>query len=435
MNMLDKTSILKSLVLLSLLSISTNTHALQSLDHIIAIVNDNVITHVELQQRVKDFKRQMSSNGINIPAESIMQKQVLERILIDRIQMQLAKKQGIQIDDISLNKMLENIAQRNKLSLDSLRISLQQDGISFAQFRAQTRQDLVIQQLQKRMVYDRVRVSQQEIDQFLEQQKASGNNRSKKYRLGHILITTPEAASTEDIKASLTKAESILNEINAGLSFRNAALKFSEGQKALNGGDLGWHTAAELPALFLDAVRNLEVGKISQALRSASGFHIIKLIDKKSPQHVVQQTHARHILMRTDTITTEEQLRKTMLELKQKLDDGEDFSRLAMEFSQDPGSKDNGGDLGWASAGSFVPRFEKVMDSLKLKQISEPFRSKFGWHILQVLERRQQDESMQIKLNRAKQAIHKRKADQDLQLWLRRIRDEAYVEYRIDTNR
>jgi len=427
---LNLKSVTLSIILTSLLAFSVNTQALQNLDHIVAIINDNVVTHVELQQRVKDFKRQMSTKGVNIPDDDIMQKQVLERILMDRVQMQLAKAQGIQIDDLSLNRMLEDIARRNKITLDNMRLSLQKDGINFEQFREQTRQDITIRQLQKRMVFDRVRVSQQEIDQFLEQQAATGNDSHEKYHLGHILITTPEAASTEDIKAARKKADKILNAIGAGKTFRNAALNSSEGQQALNGGDLGWRTAAELPTLFLDAVRNLEKGKISQPLRSASGFHIIKLIDKESRKHIVKQTHARHILIRSDTITTEEQVRKKMAELKKRLDQGEDFSKLAAKYSQDPGSKDKSGDLGWASEGNFVPQFEKVMNSLKNNQISEPFRSQFGWHILQVLERRQQDDTDQLKNNRARQAIQKRKADEELQLWLRRIRDEAYVEYR-----
>jgi len=418
------------ITLTGLLIFSTNTQALKNLDHIVAIINDNVITHVELQQRVEDFKRQMSAKGVNIPGDDIMQKQVLERILMDRVQMQLAKAQGIQIDDLSLNRMLEDMASRNKLTLDSMRLELQKDGINFDRFREQTRQDITIRQLQKRMVFDRVRVSQQEIDQFLDQQTATGNNTHEKYHLGHILITTPEAASTENIKTARKKADNILKEIQAGKTFRNAALDSSEGQQALNGGDLGWRTAAELPSLFLDAVRNLEKGKISPPLRSASGFHIIKLINKESRKHIVEQTHARHILMRSDTITTEEQVREKMVELKKLLDNGKDFSELAAKYSQDPGSKNKSGDLGWASEGKFVPQFEKVMNSLKVNQVSEPFRSQFGWHILQVLERRQQDETDQLKNDRAREAIQKRKADEELQLWLRRIRDEAYVEYR-----
>jgi peptidyl-prolyl cis-trans isomerase SurA len=218
--------------------------------------------------------------------------------------------------------------------------------------------------------------------------------------------------------------------LQSGESFREVALRFSQGQQALDGGDLGWRSAAELPPLFIDAAKNLNKGEVSSPLRSASGFHLIQLIDKQSSKVVIDQTHARHILLRSDMVTSDEQILKTLQSIKQRLDNGEDFATLAAQFSQDPGSKNNGGDLGWAGTGQFVPQFEKVMNSLKAGQISEPFRSPFGWHILQVLERRQQDNTEQQQRDRADQSLRERKADEELQLWLRRIRDEAYVEYR-----
>ena len=412
------------------LLLSLQSHAAQTLDRIIAIVNDDVITSQELQQRIEDFKRQMTMKGAPVPSDDIMHKQVLERMVLDSIQLQLAKAQGIRIDDLTLNRMLESIASNNKTSLDQLRRSLQAQGISFSTFREQTRDDMVIRQLQQRMILSRVSVSEQEIDQFLEQQGQLGAD--DKYHIAHILIATPEAAAPDDIQAAFDRAEKVRAHLQDGEPFRNVALQFSEGRQALDGGDLGWRSAAELPALFLQAVQQMNKGDISPALRSAGGFHIIKLVDKKTQQHIVKQTHARHILMRPDQITSEDQVRQKMNELKKRLKNGEDFAKLAAEFSQDPGSKNNGGDLGWTSPGSFVPRFEKVMDSLQPMQISEPFRSQFGWHIVQVLERRQEDETEQLKRSRAEEAIKQRKADEELQLWLRRIRDEAYVEYRTE---
>ncbi len=420
----------KLLLSLLLLLSALSSQALQQLDYIVAVVNEGVITNQELQDRIKDFERQIKAKGSAIPNAKIMRKQVLERMLLDSAQMQLAKLQGIHIDDITLNRMLENVARQNKMTLDDLRISLQSEGIDFEQFREQTRKDVTIRQLQKRMVYDRIRISDQEVEQFLEQQKQSGKDANDKYHIAHILIATPEAASPDDIKAAYEKSEKAISLIKDGENFRNIALKYSQGQQAINGGDLGWRSAAELPSLFLNAVKTLEKGQITTPLRSASGFHVLKLIDKKSQQYLVKQTHARHILIRSDEITSEEQARKKMTELKTRLDNGEDFKKLAKEFSQDPGSKNNGGDLGWSPEGSFVPQFEKVMNSLKIKQISEPFRSQFGWHILQVLERRQQDETEQLMHAKAKKSIKKRKSEEELQLWLRRIRDEAYVEYK-----
>ncbi|TNF37437.1 MAG: molecular chaperone SurA [Gammaproteobacteria bacterium] len=421
-------------IFLSLLINSNSLLALQTLDRIVAVVNDNVITHQELLQRIEDFKQQLSQRNASLPPDDIMQKQVLERMIVDEIQLQLAQSQGIQIDDLALNRMLESIAQRNRATLDEMRKRIEADGMDFNSFREQTRKDMMIGQVQQRMVFSRIQVSSQEIDQFLELQKQTGAAASDRYHLAHILIATPEAATPEDIARAFDKAEKVVAHLKAGESFTEVAQRFSEGRQALEGGDLGWRSAAELPTIFVEALRALNKGDISPPLRSASGFHIVKLLDKQTQQHIVQQTHARHILIKTDAITTDEQARQQLLDIKQRLAKGEDFAKLASEFSQDPGSKLNGGDLGWSTAGSFVPQFEQVMNSLGIKQISEPFRSQFGWHIVQVLERRQQDETEQLKRSTAERAIQQRKADEELQLWLRRIRDEAYVEYRDGNN-
>jgi peptidyl-prolyl cis-trans isomerase SurA len=400
----------------------------QKLDGIVAVINDGIITAHELDTRMRDFKRQMSDNKVSLPDEDILRRQVLERLIVDEVQLQLAKTQGIHIDDLGLNRILDSMARNNKTTLEDMRRILQQQGVDYEIFREQTRRDLMIRELQKRMVYDRIQISEQEISQFLDQQKQNGSN--EKYHLAHILIATPENATPEDIRAAFDQAGKALAHLQSGTPFREVALRFSQGQQALDGGDLGWRSAAELPPLFIDAAKNLKKGEVSSPLRSASGFHLIQLIDKQSSKVVIDQTHARHILLRSDMVTSDEQILKTLQSIKQRLDNGEDFATLAAEFSQDPGSKNNGGDLGWAASGQFVPQFEKVMNSLKEGQISEPFRSPFGWHILQVLERRQQDNTEQQQRDRADQSLRERKADEELQLWLRRIRDEAYVEYR-----
>jgi len=342
------------------------------------------------------------------------------------------RAQGIHVDDLSLNKALEGIAKSNRTTLDKMQLLLEEKGISYKNFREQTRKDMIIRQLQKRMIYSRVKVSEQEIDIFLEQQKQSGDAANDKYHLAHILIATPEAASPEDVTKALEKANMVVSRLKEDESFNDVALRFSDGRNALKGGDLGLRSAAQLPPLFLDAARRMEKGQTTEPLRSAGGFHILRLLDKKTQQHFVKQTHARHILVKADEITSNEDARKKLSEVKAKLDKGEDFTKLAKEYSQDPGSKNNGGDLGWAAEGTFVPRFTEVMNSLKDGQTSEPFKSQFGWHIIQVLERRQQDETEQRIRQKAEVAIQNRKADEELQLWLRRARDEAYVEYRIE---
>lgn len=407
----------------------TSSFAIEPLDKIVAIVNDGVITQSQLDDKVSEIKQQIRQKGSPIPDKKLLSRQVLEQIILENIQLQMAEQQGIRVDDLSLNRALQNIASRNKITLDNLRKQLQREGISFENYREQIRHELMIQQLQQRTVLSKVNVSDEEIDQLLEQQRDSAGSRDR-FHLAHILITTPEAASPEDISKAHDKAEKAIAHLKDGDPFHDVALRFSAGSQAINGGDLGWRDAAQLPRLFLEALKKMHKGDISSAMRSTSGFHIIKLVNKKSQKHIVEQTRARHILVRADAITTEEKARKTMNRLKQQLDKGADFATLAAKYSQDPGSKNNAGDLGWASQGQFVPQFEKVMNSLAIKQISEPFRSQFGWHILQVLERRKQDETKQLMRNRAMQSIQQRKADEELQLWLRRIRDESYIEYR-----
>ena len=405
--------------------------AIEELDSIAIVVNDNIISTQEVSNRLEDFKRQLDLQGKKSPPLNLLKKQVVERMIIDSIQLQLAKAQGIHIDDLSLNQALEGIAKNNKTTLENMRRTLQKKGMNYENFREQTRKDIMIRQIQQRMIYSRVKVSQQEIDIFLEQQKQSGQKANDKYHLAHILIATPEAASAEDIADALKKSETVLAELKNGKSFSDVALKHSKGRHALQGGDLGWRSAAQLPSLFLDTARSLKKGNTSKPLRSASGFHILKLIDLKTQQLLVNQTHARHILIKADQITSDEQARKQLTLVKKRLDKGEDFSTLAAKFSQDPGSKNNGGDLGWTAEGTFVPRFTKVMKSLKANQISEPFKSQFGWHVIQVLGRRQQDETDTLIRQKAELAIQNRKADEELQLWLRRARDEAYVDYRM----
>ena len=419
---------LRQLLCLACLISSTAIAAPQKLDSIVAVVNDGIITDHELGLRIQDFKRQMADNDVSLPDQNTLRRQVLERMIVDEVQLQLAKTQGIRIDDLGLNRILEGMARNNKKSLDEMRSILQQQGVSYEIFREQTRRDLMIRELQKRMVFDRIQIPDHEINQFLDQQKQNSGN--EKYHLAHILIATPENATPDDIRTAHDQANKVLAHLQSGESFREVAFRFSQVRQALEGGDLGWRSAGELPPLFIDAAKNLNKGDVSTALRSASGFHIIQLIDKQNSKIVVDQTHARHILLLSDMVTNDEQILKSLQSIKQRLDKGEDFAKLAAEFSQDPGTKNNGGDLGWISSGQFVPQFEKVMGSLNPGQISEPFRSPFGWHILQVLERRQQDHTEQQNRDRAELALRERKADEELQLWLRRVRDEAYIEYR-----
>lgn len=412
------------LLLITLLAGGTGTAtARQLLDRIIAIVDEDVITQVELEQRIRDIQYQLKTPVRSEADFQALTRQVLEKMVRDKIQLQMADKLGIRIDDVSLNRVLEQLAANNNLTLEQLRSTLEKDGLDFERFRQQTRNELVIKQLQQRMVASKINVSEQEIQQFIEEnnKQAQANTR---YHLRHILISTPETARPEQVQQAKQKAQRLYRQIRDGADFAELAIAESAGRNALKGGDLGWRNANELPEDFVARLRTLDNGEITEPIRSASGFHLLQLVDTSSEQNTVIQTHARHILIKGD----DNQAREKLADLKQQIEQGADFAELAKQYSEDPGSRNNGGDLGWADPGTFVPAFESVMQTLDKGELSEPFKSRFGWHIMQVIDRREQSESRALLAEKARQQIRKRKIDEELRLWLRKIRDEAYVE-------
>ncbi len=398
------------------------------LDKIVVVVNDDVITQTMLNNRVSDFRKQLEVSQLSRIDPKTLTKQVLERMIRDTIQIQKARQFGITVDDLMLNRMLERLAKSNNMTLDGFRDAIETQGINYARFREQTRNEIIINQLQQRVVASKINVSDQEVKQYIEQNESSGSANIV-FHLRHILIATPETASPEDLADAKLKADSVYKKITHGSEFEDMALKYSSGRNALKGGDLGNRKANELPQLFVEAVKNLAPGETSKPVKSASGFHLLQLVNSSNDQLMVQQTNARHVLIRTSSDVSNEQARKKLLELKQKIESGKSFAELASEFSEDPTTKIKGGDLGWYGPGEFVPAFEDVANSLEIGQISEPFKTQFGWHILEVLERRQHDQGKTNKQNQARNAIKKRKIDEELRLWLRRIRDEAYVEF------
>ena len=426
--------ILKIFLLLSASILSFNSYAvLKQLDKIVVIVNNDIITQTMLQNRLSDFQKQLElGRNANIDPDAI-RKQVIERMIRDQIQLQQAKQFGITVDDLSLNRMLEQLAKNNKMTLESFRDTIESEGLNYTRFREQTRDEIIINQLQKRLVANKVSVSEQEIAQHIKQNESKSSSNIR-YHLRHILIATPEAASAKDIATSKKKAEAIYQKIKNGEKFQDLALKESNGRNALNGGDLGERKKNELPQLFINAIKTLKTDETSQPVKSASGFHLLQLVKSSQDKIIIQQIHARHILIRTSSDLNDDQARQKLLDLKQKIADGENFSELASQFSDDPGSKTNGGDLGWTGPGDFVPEFENVANSLTTGQVSEPFKSPFGWHLLEVLEHRNQDRTETNKESQARNAIKKRKIDEELRLWLRRIRDEAYIEFIEETS-
>lgn len=408
--------------------------ATQQLDSIVAIVNDDVIVRSELENQVQLITAQLKGRGTPLPARPVLEKQVLERMIGNRLQLQRAKQLGITVDDAMLLKAITNIAERNSMSIEQLRRVLASEGINFNQFREDTRMQLITGQLQAQEVMNRISVTDQEIDLFMKNEPPKVEKRSAVHLL-HILIAVPEGASSEAIQAAKKKAEEVVAKLRGGANFAQVAVTYSDGRQALEGGDLGWMRISEVPTLAVDAAQKLEKGEVSNPIRSPSGFHILKIADVKGgePQRaVVTQTRARHILIKTSELVSDDEARTRLEQLRIRLVGGEDFSTLARAHSEDTASAIRGGELGWVSPGDTVPPFEQAMNALQPQDISQPFKTSFGWHIVQVEDRRTQDQSDQVKRNKAAAAIKERKANEAIELWLRRLRDEAYVEVRLE---
>lgn len=405
----------------------------REIDRIVAVVNDGVILESELDNFLAGVKAQIRGRGANLPPEDVLRRQALERLIMQKLQLQTADETGIRVDDDTLNQAVLSIAQRNNMTLDQFRRALEADGYSFAQFRENIRDEILIGRLQQRNVDERIQVSDQEIDNLLANQNTQTGD-GKTYRLRHILVALPEAASPDQIQAARNKAEQILAQLRAGADFRQTAIALSDGQQALEGGDLGWFPEGRLPSLFADVVPSMEPGQISELLRSPSGFHIVQLEDTKGAEtHTVRQTHARHILLRPNEILTEEDARTRLEQLRSRIVGGDDFADLAKAHSDDALSAREGGDLGWLSPGDTDPRFEEAMNQLAEGEISEPVKTQFGLHLIQVLDRRVQDDTEEFQRTQAREQIRARKRQEALELWLRRLRDEAYVENRLES--
>lgn len=406
---------------------------IRELDHVLAVVNDDVITKLELDQRVRRVKKQLAQNRRNLPPENILRRQILESMILEKLQLQIARKAGIRVDDETVNRVINNIAQENGLSMQQFQQVLSKDGYSFAEFRDNIRNEIIINQLRKRRIESSVTVTEQEVDNYLANLD-SRKGLNDEFHLGHILIGLPEGATPDQIQAAQDKAQQVFNRLSLGADFHQTAIAESSGQNALNGGDLGWRKGAQLPSGFAELVVDMQPGDISEPIRSSGGFHIIKLIDRRSSsrRHIVTQTLARHILIKPNQVVSDTEARQRLLRLRERILNGEDFGALARAHSDDTVSAAEGGSLGWFSPGSMVPRFEEEVKKLQSGQLSKPFQSRFGWHIVQVMSRRKHDDTQKYERLQARQAIHKRKSEEALEEWLRRLRSEAYVEYRMN---
>ncbi|MCW5604641.1 MAG: peptidylprolyl isomerase [Burkholderiales bacterium] len=401
-----------------------------TLDRIVAVVNDEVITRNELEQRVNLAVRQLQQQGTPLPPRDVLEKQLLERLITDRVQLQLAKETGLRVDDIELDRAIGRISADNKISLQQLRAALEKDGVPFTKFREDIRNEIIIARLREREVNNKIVITESEIDNFISTQQTQQGG-SDDYNLSHILVVVPESAGPEQIQQRQSRAEEALTHLKKGMDFRQVAATFSDAPDALEGGLMGWREASRLPTLFLDALKPMKVGELSPVLRSPNGFHILRLNDRRGGQSpvIVQQTHARHILIKTNELISENEARSRLNTLKERLDNKADFSELARVHSEDT-SAPRGGDLGWISPGDTVPDFERAMDALKPGQISDPVRSPFGWHLIQVLKRRDEDMSKERLRLAARQALRARKSDESYQEWVRQLRDQAFIDIR-----
>jgi peptidyl-prolyl cis-trans isomerase SurA len=404
------------------------------IDRVVAIVNDEAITRRELDDAVKNVTLQLQRQNIQLPPSDVLEKQVLERLINSRVQLQEAKDTDLHVDDIAVEKAIERIESGNNISIAQLQESLKKDGVDYAKFRDQIRDEITLARLRERDVDDRIVISDTEIDNFLKVQQEKGGS-AEEFDLSHILIRVSDQASPEQFQQARARAEEAIKRIKAGIDFRLVAASFSDAPDATQGGALGWRESSQLPSMFADAITSLHPGEVTDILRSPNGFHILRLNDRRGQNApvIVQQIHARHILVKTNEIVSEDEAKDRLLKIKDQLDHGADFANLARLQSEDVGSATRGGDLGWLSPGDTVPEFEKAMAALKPGEISEPVRSQFGWHLIQVLERRDADMTKDQQRLRARMALRAQKADEAYQNWSSELRDNAYVEYYLDS--
>ncbi|MEX2480732.1 MAG: peptidylprolyl isomerase [Gammaproteobacteria bacterium] len=401
------------------------------LDRIVAVVEEDVIMQSELDEQMQRVRDALREQGTEMPPTTVLERQVMERLVLEKIQLQLADRAGVIVEDAMLDQAVADIAQRNNLSLDQFQEILRSEGYEFDRFKEQIRQEIVIAKLRREEVDNRIKVTDNEVDNYLRGEQIE--EEGLEYRLFHILIATPPNADNDTIRAARTKAADTLLRLQAGEDFRSVAISVSDGQQALEGGDLGWRKGRQIPSLFADSVSTMQPGDISSIITSPSGFHIIQLADKRSGETImVEQYKVRHILLKPNELVSPDMALNRLKQIRLRIDSGADFARLARTNSDDRGSALQGGELGWVSKGQMVPEFEEVMLAMNVGELSQPFRTEFGYHILQVMDKREYDGTEEVKRDRARQAIRQQKIDERRQSWLRRLRDEAYVEYRLD---
>jgi len=402
------------------------------LERVIAVVNDEAPTQFDLDEQKRNILQQMQAQKVTPPPNDVLEKQLLERLITQRALMQYAKETGVRVDDVQVERTIQRVAQENKMTPDEFRRAVEREGMTYAKYREEIRGEILLQRLRDREVDSKINVSDAEVDNFLATTAAQSGGESE-YRLAHILVFVPEQSSPEQIEAKRRRADDALKQVTSGADFSQVAAGFSDAPDALKGGDLGWRSPARLPTVFAEPVRNMKPGEVSGILRSPAGFHIVKVEEVRSRNQptVVEQTHARHILIKVNEITSESEAKLRIDRVKDRIDSGAKFDEQARLNSEDASSS-KGGDLGWISPGDTVPDFEQAMAKLKPGEMSAPVRSPFGWHLIQVLERRTQDITAERQREQARAAMRQRKSEEAFQEWVRQVRDRAYVELKAD---
>jgi peptidyl-prolyl cis-trans isomerase SurA len=402
------------------------------LDRVAAVVNDGIVLRSDVEQQLDTISDRLQKAGQQLPPRNVLRQQVLERLVLQELQMQRAERLGLKVSDEMINNALTDVARRNNIKFSDLPAALESQGINYRDYRDEVRRDMVLQGLRQRDVIARVYVSPREVDQCIAKRKASPTV-DNEYNLAHILIGIPSAATEKQIAERTSRAQAVYERASRNEDFGQLAITYSESGTALEGGALGWRKAGQLPSFVADIIPTLKAGEVTQPIRTPSGLHIFKVLEIRGGQTpaLVSQVHARHILMKPTEVMDDETVRQKLSQIRERVLKGESFEAVASVTSEDPGSAASGGDLGWAGPGTFVPEFEKQLDALSENEISQPFRTQFGWHIIQLLGRRTYDATEDMTRNRCVSQLREARADEETEIWLRRLRDEAFVEYRM----
>jgi len=402
------------------------------LDRVVAVVNDGIVLQSDLDQQTQTIADRIQQQGQQAPPRNVLRQQVLERLVLQELQMQRADRLGIQITDEMLNTALTDVAQRNNIKFGDLPAAMEQQGVDYRSYREEMRKEMTMTALRQRDVYSRIFVSPREVEQCAVKRKGAPAE-SQEFNLAHILIAIPESADTELVAERVARAEGVYERARAGEDFAQLAIAYSDAGTALEGGALGWRKGGQLPSFVADRIPAMQVGDVTEPIRSPSGLHLFKLLEVRGAEQaaLVSQVHARHILLQTNEIEDDETTRQKLSQIRERIVHGESFEAIASVTSADTSSAALGGDLGWQGPGSFVPEFEQVVDALSENEISQPFKTQYGWHIVQLLGRRTYDATDDVLRNRCVSQMREARSDEEIELWLRRLRDEAFVEYRM----